>query len=131
MKRFVFVIACLISSQSWAQLWEGTSEVIQQDLPVGMVWVAGSESPCRYTEYWFLGPDYVYPGTPRIYAELLVKPDESGISFETPQEFFDFARAVFPGGKRVISEVVELENCGPCSASAQFQFEMGSLPCDY
>ena len=114
MKASLFLIAVLLSGPAWAQLHKGTTNVIaQQDAEVGFVWVEGTNDPCRYTEYWFLGPAYVYPNTPGVYAELNVRPDGNGLEFDTPREFFDYARSVFPGGKRVIADVTELEHCGP------------------
>lgn len=134
MRIVLFTIAIIMSASAWGQLLDGAASLFSgfQDIPVGIVWAQPTGDPCRYTEYWFLGPDYIYPNTPGVYAELRVKPDESRLEFDNPFEFYDYARVMFPGGKRVISEVVELENCGPCSASAssQFQFELGSLPCD-
>ena len=107
-------LSMLLSTPAWGQLFQGTSTfgvVVQHEHSVGLVWVQGTGDPCRYTEFWFLGPDYVYPNTPGTYAELNVRPDAGDAEFDTPRGFFEHAREVFPGGKLVVSDVVELEHC--------------------
>ena len=45
------------------QLGEGLSGLHQQGQLVGQVWTPPrAPNACRYMEYWWLGPDYVYPG---------------------------------------------------------------------
>jgi hypothetical protein len=89
--------------------------VIQTGGLVGLVWARGSvEEPCSYTEYWYLSSDYIYPGSegPGETIATTLRPFEIPSEYETPSDFFGFARSLMPVGKRIVMPVFELENCG-------------------
>ena len=107
--------ALMLPEIVWSQLWIGTTGIIQNGTVTGYVWVGDISDPCQYTEYWYLGPEYVYPNAPvnGQFVEVLLLPDENGLEFTNPREFFLHAQGMLPGGKRVVAAVFEMEQCGP------------------
>lgn len=93
----------------------GYHVVYQNYQSVGFIWVKKTDDPCRYTEYWYLSPDYVYPGSPGPgeTIQTVIQFDASVPEFKTPKQFFRYARSILPLGKRIITPVYELGNCGP------------------
>ena len=108
----------LMSFGAWAQIDMGIAQVIQNDRPVGMVWIPAAADPCEYVEYWLLGPDYVYPNSPGLgqSTDTVIRPVGDTYEFSGVAEYFRFAREQFPGGKRLIVSTLELETCGSDSA---------------
>ena len=107
--------ALMLPELAWCQMWIGTTGIFQNGTVTGYVWVGEISDPCQYTEYWYLGPEYVYPNAPvnGQFAEVLLRPDESGLAFSNPRDFFHYAQDMLPGGKRLVSPVFEMEKCGP------------------
>ena len=97
------------------QIDMGMASIVQNGTLVALAWVKGTGDPCRYTEYWFLSPDYIYPASPGPGETIttIQRAVPNAPFFGTPSEFFEFARSILPIGKRIVMPVVELENCGP------------------
>ena len=80
---------------------------------VGLAWAQGTDDPCIYTEFWYLTPKYVYPGSdsdPRIRTVLRLM--ENTPIIDSPKDFFRFARSFLGTGKRIKMKVREREFCG-------------------
>lgn len=101
----------LLGQTSSAQIDLGGATIIQNGVPVGLVWVRSAD-PCDSTEYWYLGPNYTYPNSvgagESIDTILRPLPD---LTFDDVPAFVGFARQHFPGGKVLRVSAVELENC--------------------
>ena len=94
-----------------AQIEPGLTDILQHNVPVGLVYVPRPAEACRYQEYWYLGPDYVYPGSlgpgQSVVTRLQYAPRQR--VFVDAYEFYAFARAQMPGGKRVLVLASELD----------------------
>ena len=87
----------------------------QQGKVVGLAWALGDETiPCEYTEYWFLTPDYIYPGSPDRGQSIrtVLRPLRNSPDFVAADEFYAFAQSRLGVGKRIESLVLEQEFCG-------------------
>ena len=111
------LIAAAMSSQA-AQMWTGTTGIIQNGSLVGLIWTPTNEGQCNYIEHWYLGPDYVYPNSPGEGTQIatVLRTTPTQIPFGEASEFHRFASSILPGGKRVAVFVLELEQCGGVSA---------------
>ncbi len=98
-----------------AQLIDGMTGIIQQGQQVGLIWVPQVTNPCKYTEYWYLSPEYVYPNSEGAGQSMdtLLRPIQGAPTFSTNTAFFRYAKTQLPGGKRLVVSAAELEHCGP------------------
>jgi len=97
-----------------AQLIDGMTGIIQQGQQVGLIWVPQATNPCKYTEYWYLAPQYVYPNSEGAgqTIETLLLPVPGAPTFNSNSGFFRYAKSQLPGGKRLVVSTSELEHCG-------------------
>lgn len=117
MNKLQVITAILLATVCWnamAQIDMGMANIAQNDHPVGMVWVPEVTDTCEYVEYWYLGPDYVYPNSIGVgeSEDTVIRPIGDIYQFAGVAAFFRFARDQFPGGKRLIVSTLELERCG-------------------
>jgi hypothetical protein len=65
----------LFPTPAFAQMERGVMGIFQNGKEVGRIYVPARNSKAdTYAEYWFLYPDYVYPGTQRPGLETLIVP---------------------------------------------------------
>ncbi len=122
---FTLLCGLLTPLASFAQLAEGHTvwavisrpvAVYQNDILVAQIWVSPhAKDSCTYNEFWYLSLEYIYPNSQGIgqSIETVIVAIPDSPSFKTARKFYHHARDLMPGGKRIVTSVVELEYCGP------------------
>jgi hypothetical protein len=79
-------------------------QLVQDERERGIVFSVSDGGTCHYTEYWYLYPEYIYPG--RDSGASITVTAMKG-SYDGPDAFAKAMRELHPGGTLVTVDNVE------------------------